>query len=166
MKYLVNYFPWNNYTFLIFILLSFFMAKVVEKPKIVKLQINAGKANPAPPIGTVLGPTGVNMQEFCSQFNEKTKDKIGMIIPVVISIFKNRSFTFILKSPPASFLIKDILKLKSGSAKPHVDKVASITVNQLKEIAKIKMDDLSANCIDSAVKIIAGTARSMGVTVL
>lgn len=142
------------------------MAKVVEKPKIVKLQINAGKANPAPPIGTVLGPTGINMQEFCSQFNDKTKDKMGMVIPVVISIFKNRSFTFVLKSPPASFLIKDTLKLKSGSAKPHVDKVASITVAQLEEIAKIKMEDLSANDVDAAVKIIAGTARSMGVTVV
>lgn len=139
------------------------MAKKITK--LVKLQIPAGKANPAPPVGTVLGPTGVNMQDFCSQFNEKTKDKMGMIIPVEISIYEDRSFTFVLKSPPASFLIKDALKLKSGSAKPHVDKVGSITSAQLEEIVKIKMDDLSANDLEAGVKIIAGTARSMGIKV-
>lgn len=139
------------------------MAKVASS--IVKLQIPAGKANPAPPIGTVLGPTGVNMQDFCSQFNEKTKDKMGMIIPVEISIFEDRSFSFIMKSPPASFLIKEAVKLKSGSARPHTDKVGSITQAQLEEIANTKMEDLSANDLEAAVKIIAGTARSMGVTV-
>ena len=139
------------------------MAKPVKQ--LVKLQIPAGKANPAPPIGTVLGPTGVNMQDFCSQFNDKTKDKMGMIIPVEISIYDDRSFSFIMKSPPASFLIKEATKLKSGSAKPHLDKVAKMTEAQVEEIATIKMEDLSANDIEAAKKIIAGTARSMGVTV-
>ncbi|HID91725.1 TPA: 50S ribosomal protein L11, partial [Candidatus Peregrinibacteria bacterium] len=123
------------------------------------------KANPAPPIGTVLGPTGVNMQDFCSQFNEQTKKDMGMIIPCEISIFTDRSFTFILKSPPASFLIKQVLNLKSGSAKPHTDKVATITQAQLEEIVKTKMADLSANDLAAGVKIISGTARSMGVVV-
>ena len=139
------------------------MAKAIKQ--MVKLQIPAGKANPAPPVGTVLGPTGVNMQEFCSQFNDKTKDKMGMIIPVEISIYEDRTFSFILKSPPASFLIKEAVKLKSGSARPHTDKVGHITQAQLEEIATIKMDDLSANDMAAAVLIIAGTARSMGVTV-
>lgn len=139
------------------------MAKQVTN--LIKLQIPAGKANPAPPVGTVLGPTGVNMQEFCSQFNDKTKDKMGMIIPVEISIYEDRSFTFILKSPPASFLIKEAIKLKSGSARPHVDKVGTISRAQLEEIANTKMEDLSANDLDAAVNIIAGTARSMGVKV-
>ena len=139
------------------------MAKPVKK--LIKLQINAGKANPAPPIGTVLGPTGVNMQDFCSQFNEKTKDQMGMIIPCEISIYEDRTFSFILKSPPASFLIKLALKLKSGSARPHSDKVGSITVAQLEEIAEVKKDDLSANDVAAAVKILSGTARSMGITV-
>ncbi len=138
-----------------------------KKPvkKLVKLQIHAGKANPAPPIGTVLGPTGVNMIDFCSQFNEKTKDQMGTIIPCEISIYEDRTFSFILKSPPASFLIKRALDLKSGSAKAHMEKVGNLTFAQLEEIAKIKKDDLSANDLESAIKIIAGTARSMGVTV-
>ena len=139
------------------------MAKKIKQ--LIKLQIEAGKANPAPPIGTVLGPTGINMQDFCSQFNEKTKDKMGMIIPCEISIYEDRTFSFILKSPPASFLIKRALKLKGGSARPHTDKVGSITEAQLIEIAEAKMEDLSANDIPAAIKIIAGTARSMGVTV-
>ena len=139
------------------------MAKPIKK--LIKLHIPAGKANPAPPIGTVLGPTGVNMQDFCSQFNEKTKEKMGMIIPVEIAIYEDRSFSFIMKSPPASFLIKQAVKLKAGSARPHTDKVGSITEAQLIEIAETKMADLSANDVDAAVKIIAGTARSMGVTV-
>lgn len=139
------------------------MAKPVKQ--LIKLHIPAGKANPAPPIGTVLGPTGVNMQDFCSQFNDKTKDKMGMIIPVEISIYEDRSFSFIMKSPPASFLIKQAVKLKSGSPRPHTDKVGAITQAQLEEIAATKMEDLSANDIPAAVKIIAGTARSMGVTI-
>ena len=139
------------------------MAK--ELKQLVKLQIPAGKANPAPPIGTVLGPTGVNMQDFCSQFNDQTKKDMGMIIPCEISIYTDRSFSFILKSPPASFLIKQALNLKSGSARPHTDKVATITKAQLEEIVKTKMADLSANDLEAGVQIIAGTARSMGVVV-
>ncbi len=146
---------------LLFILYN--MAK--ELKQLVKLQIPAGKANPAPPIGTVLGPTGVNMQDFCSQFNDQTKKDMGMIIPCEISIYTDRSFSFILKSPPASFLIKQALNLKSGSARPHTDKVATITNAQLEEIAKTKMADLSSNDLEAGVKIVAGTARSMGVVV-
>jgi len=139
------------------------MSKPVKQ--LIKLQINAGKANPAPPIGTVLGPTGVNMQDFCSQFNDKTKDQMGMVIPCEISIYEDRTFSFILKSPPASFLIKRALDLKSGSARPHSDKVGEITIAQLEEIAEVKKDDLSANDTAAAVKILAGTARSMGITI-
>lgn len=139
---------------------------MAKKPtKLVKLQIPAGKANPAPPIGTVLGPTGVNMQDFCSQFNDKTKEHMGMIIPVEISIYDDRTFSFILKSPPASFLIKKYTNLKSGSAEPHKTKVAKISLAQLEEIYETKKDDLSANDKDAGIKILAGTARSMGVTV-
>ncbi len=139
------------------------MAK--ELKQLVKLQIPAGKANPAPPIGTVLGPTGINMQDFCSQFNEKTKNDMGMVIPCEISIYTDRSFSFVLKSPPASFLIKQALNLKSGSARSHTDKVGTITRAQIEEIVKTKMADLSANDLEAGVKIIAGTARSMGVVV-
>ncbi len=153
----------KNFAIGLFIIYFIHMAK--ELKQLVKLQIPAGKANPAPPIGTVLGPTGVNMQDFCSQFNDKTKADMGMIIPCEISIYTDRSFSFILKSPPASFLIKQVLNLKSGSAAPHKDKVATITKAQLEEIVKTKMADLSANDIEAGVKIIAGTARSMGVTV-
>ncbi|MEK7673470.1 MAG: 50S ribosomal protein L11 [Patescibacteria group bacterium] len=139
------------------------MAKDIKT--VVKLQIAAGKANPAPPVGTALGPHGVNIQEFCSQFNAQTKDKGETIIPAEITIFDDRSFTFILKSPPAAVLIKKAVALAKGSATPHKDKVGNITRAQLEEIAKIKMEDLNANDLDAAVKIIAGTARSMGVTV-
>ena len=138
------------------------MAKVANK--IVKLQVPAGKANPAPPIGTVLGPTGINMQDFCSQFNEKTKDQMGMIIPVEISIYDDRTFSFILKSPPASFLLKRALNLKSASAEPHKTKVGKVSRAQLEEIYEVKKADLSANDIEAGVKILAGTARSMGIT--
>lgn len=139
------------------------MAKAITRKA--KLQIIAAKATPAPPVGTVLGPTGINMQEFCSQFNEKTRDMGDSVIPVVISIYEDRTFSLEFKSPPAPFLIKKALGLKSGSAKPHVDKVGKITRKQLEEIAEIKKADISANDIDAAVKIIAGTARSMGVQV-
>lgn len=139
------------------------MAKEVKQ--LIKLQIPAGKANPAPPVGTVLGPTGVNMQDFCSQFNEKTREMGDMVIPVEISIYEDRTFSFILKSPPAAFLIKKAINLKSGSAKPHVDKVGKISRAQLEEIAEVKKADLSGNDMDANVKIIAGTARSMGVKV-
>lgn len=139
------------------------MAKAVKT--VVKLQVPAGKANPAPPVGTALGPHGVNIQEFCSQFNNQTKDKGDTIIPLEITIFDDRSFTFIMKSPPAAVLIKKAINLAKGSAAPHKDKVGTITRAQLEEIAKIKMEDLNANDIDAAIKIIGGTARSMGVKV-
>ena len=131
----------------------------------VKLQIEGGKANPAPPVGTALGPHGVDMQAFCSQFNEATKDKMGIKIPCEITIYGDRTFTFITKQPPAAVLIKQILKLKKGSGVPHKDKVATITKDQLKQVAEEKMKDLNANDIDAAMKIMAGTARSMGVKV-
>ncbi len=139
------------------------MAKAIKT--IIKLQVSAGKANPAPPVGTALGPHGVNIQQFCTDFNNKTKDKGDTIIPCEITVFDDRSFTFIMKSPPAAILIKKAISLAKGSAAPHKDKVGTITRAQLEEIAKIKMEDLNANDIDAAVKIIAGTARSMGVKV-
>ncbi|MBD3331146.1 50S ribosomal protein L11 [Candidatus Peregrinibacteria bacterium] len=139
------------------------MAK--EVLTIIKLQIPAGKANPAPPVGTALGPHGINIQDFCSQFNNQTKEMGNTIVPVVLTIFDDRSFSFIMKKPPASFLIKQILKLKKGSGEPNKNKVATITRAQLEEVAKEKMDDLNANDVDAAVKIMAGTARSMGVKI-
>lgn len=139
------------------------MSKKVTK--IIKLQIPAGKANPAPPVGSALGQHGVNIQEFCTQFNEKTKDQGGSILPVVISVYEDRSFSFITKMPPASILIKEALNLKSGSGTPQKTKVANLTKTQLQQIAEKKMVDLNANDIEHAMNIIAGTARSMGVTV-
>ena len=133
--------------------------------KIIKLQIPAGKANPAPPVGSALGQHGVNIQDFCTQFNEKTKDQGDTIIPVVISVYEDRSFSFITKMPPASTLIKKAISLKSGSGTPHKDKVGNLTKKQLQEIAEKKMEDLNANDVEHAMNIIAGTARSMGVTV-
>lgn len=132
---------------------------------VVKLQIPAGKANPAPPVGTALGPHGVNMQDFCNQFNNQTQDKGDTIIPCVITIYEDRSFSFITKQPPAAILIKKAISLKKGSGVPHKEKVGNIKRAQLEEIAKIKMEDLNANDIEAAMKILAGTARSMGVTV-
>ncbi len=129
----------------------------------IKLQIPAGQANPSPPVGPALGQHGVNIMEFCKAFNAKTQSQAGTVLPVIISVYADRSFTFIVKSPPASFLIKKLAKLKKGSSEPHIDKVGSLTMEQLEEIAKIKMEDLSANSVEQAVKIIAGTARSMGV---
>ncbi|MFH1534048.1 MAG: 50S ribosomal protein L11 [Nitrospirota bacterium] len=137
------------------------MAKAIKT--VVKLQVPAGKANPAPPVGTALGPHGIQIQDFCSQFNNETKDMGETIVPVEITIYEDRSFTFIKKSPPAAILIKQALKLKSGSAAPHKDKVGTITRSQCEEIAKTKWEDLNAHDMDQAVKIIAGTARSMGV---
>ena len=131
----------------------------------VKLQIPAGKANPAPPVGTALGPHGIDIQAFCSQFNGETKERGDTIVPVEITIYDDRSFTFIMKSTPAAVLIKKAIKLKKGSGEPHVNKVGTITRAQLEKIAEEKMEDLNANDIDAAVKIIAGTARSMGVKV-
>ncbi len=132
---------------------------------IIKIQIAAGKATPAPPVGTALGPHGVNIQQFCTEFNNQTRELGDTIIPVELSVFDDRSFTFILKSPPAAVLIKKAVKVAKGSAVPHKDKIGTITRAQLEEIATIKMADLNANDLDAAVKIIAGTARSMGVTV-
>ncbi|MCW2962408.1 MAG: rplK [Thermoleophilia bacterium] len=139
------------------------MAKKVLKE--VKLQIPGGQANPAPPVGPALGQAGVNIMEFCKAFNAQTGDMNGTLIPVVITVYEDRSFTFIMKQPPAAVLIKQAINLKSGSAVPHRDKVGKLTDAQLTEIAEKKMSDLNANDIDAAKLIIAGTARSMGVTV-
>lgn len=133
--------------------------------KIIKLQIPAGKANPAPPVGSALGQHGVNIQDFCNQFNEKTKEQGDTLIPVVISVYEDRSFSFITKMPPASTLLMKALSLKKGSGTPQKDKVGSITKAQLREVAEKKMEDLNANDVEHAMNIIAGTARSMGVTV-
>ena len=139
------------------------MAKKVVA--LIKLAIPAGKANPAPPIGPALGQHGVNIMAFCKEYNAKTQDKAGLIVPVEISVFEDRSFTFILKTPPASVLIKKAAKLEKGSGEPNRTKVGSITRDQLKEIAETKMPDLNANDIEAAMNIIEGTARNMGVTV-
>ncbi len=132
---------------------------------LVKVALNAGAATPAPPVGTALGPHGVNIMEFCKQYNAATEAMRGTIIPVEITIYEDRSFTFITKTPPAAELIKKAAGLKSGSATPHNVKVGRITSAQVREIAETKMPDLNANDIDAAMKIVAGTARSMGVTV-
>jgi large subunit ribosomal protein L11 len=132
----------------------------------IKLQIPAGQANPAPPVGPALGQHGVNIMEFVKAFNAQTQSDAGTVIPVVITVYEDRSFTFVTKSPPAAVLIKQALSLDKGSAEPHRDKVAKITQAQLRTIAEKKMSDLNANDIDAAAKIIAGTARSMGVDVV
>jgi len=131
----------------------------------IKLQIPAGQANPAPPVGPALGQHGLNIAQFCKDFNERSKDKMGDITPVEITVFEDRTYTFILKTPPASELIKKFAKIPKGSGKPATEKVGSITKAQLKEIAEIKMPDLNANDIEAAMKIIAGTARQMGVDI-
>jgi large subunit ribosomal protein L11 len=131
----------------------------------VKLQIPAGQANPAPPVGPALGQKGVNIMEFCKQFNAKTQSQQGLIIPVVITVFADKSFTFITKTPPASVLLKKAAKIEKGSAEPHRTKVATVTKAQVKEIATLKMPDLNANDIEAAMKMVEGTARSMGITV-
>jgi large subunit ribosomal protein L11 len=140
------------------------MAKKVVA--LIKLALPAGKANPAPPVGPALGQHGVNIMAFCKEYNAKTANQVGMIIPVEISVFEDRSFTFILKTPPASVLIKKAVGVESGSKEPNRIKVAKITRDQLREIAQTKMPDLNANDIEAAMKIIAGTARNMGVTVV
>lgn len=139
------------------------MAKKVTK--IVKLQVPAGKANPAPPVGPALGSAGVPIQDFCTQFNEKTREMGDTVVSVVITVYEDRSFTFIVKSPPAAILLKKALGKQSGSPKPHLDKIGTISRAQLEEIATTKMKDLNANNMDAAVKIIGGTARSMGIKV-
>ena len=132
----------------------------------IKLQIPAGAANPAPPIGPALGQKGVNIMEFCKQFNAKTQDKQGLIIPVVITVFSDKSFTFITKTPPAAILLARAAKVEKGSGEPNRNKVGKVTRAQLKKIAEIKMADLNASDLDSAMKMIAGTARSMGLEVV
>jgi large subunit ribosomal protein L11 len=136
--------------------------KVVGK---IKLQIEAGKANPSPPVGPALGQKGVNIMDFCKQFNAKTQSQAGYIIPVVIDVYEDRSFTFVTKSPPAAVLIKKAINLPKGSSVPNKDKVGKITEAQLEEIAKTKMNDLNATSMKSAVNMIKGTCRAMGVTV-
>ncbi|AFY40549.1 LSU ribosomal protein L11P [[Leptolyngbya] sp. PCC 7376] len=138
------------------------MAKKVVT--LIKLALPAGKANPAPPVGPALGQHGVNIMAFCKEYNAKTSDKAGMVIPVEISVYEDRSFTFILKTPPASVLIRKAAGVEKGSGQPNKDKVGSITRAQLKEIAEIKMPDLNANDIEAAMNIVEGTARNMGVT--
>lgn len=139
------------------------MAKKVVT--VIKLAINAGKANPAPPIGPALGQHGVNIMMFCKEYNARTADQVGLVIPVEISVFEDRSFTFILKTPPASVLIQKAAGIDRGSGEPNKKKVGSITRAQLQEIAQTKLPDLNANDIDAAMKIVEGTARNMGVTV-
>ena len=139
------------------------MAK--EAVKKIKLQIPAGKATPAPPVGTVLGPAGINLQDFCTKYNEATRDKMGDILPVEISIYDDRSFDFVVKTPPAAFLIKKYAKIEKGSVKGANQIVATLTQDQIKEIATTKLPDLNAYDVDAAMKIVEGTARNMGVEV-
>ena len=137
------------------------MAKAITKK--IKLQIPAGKATPAPPVGTVLGPAGINLQEFCTKFNDATRDKMGDVLPVEISIYEDRTFDFVLKTPPAAFLLKKVAKVKSGAA--NGETVATITKEQLKDVAETKLPDLNAYDVEGAMKIVEGTARNMGIKV-
>src|SRR5574344_2986731 len=141
----------------------FFVAKEVVKR--IKLQIPAGKATPAPPVGTVLGPAGINLQDFCSKFNEASKDKMGDVLPVEISIFDDRSFEFVLKTPPAAFLLKRAAKIEKASKKGANELVATISKEDLKKIAETKLPDLNAYDVDAAMKIVEGTARNMGIAI-
>jgi large subunit ribosomal protein L11 len=136
-----------------------------EVVKKVKLQIQAGKANPAPPVGTVLGPAGINLQEFCTRYNDATKDKMGDVLPVEISIYDDRSFDFVVKTPPTPFLVKKFAKIQKGSTKGKNETVGTLTKDQLKEIAEIKLPDLNCYSVEEAMKIVEGTARNMGVTI-
>ena len=139
------------------------MAKNVTKQ--IKLQIPAGKATPAPPVGTVLGPAGINLQEFCTKYNDATKDKMGDILPVEIKIYEDRSFDFVIKTPPAAFLIKKYAKVKGGSAKGSKEVVGTLTKEQITEIATIKLPDLNCYTVEEAIKIVTGTAKNMGIKV-
>ena len=139
------------------------MAKEISG--LIKLQIRGGAANPSPPVGPALGAKGVNIMEFCKQFNARTQEKAGKVLPCVITVYNDKSFDFVVKTPPAAVLIKKAAGLKKGSGKPHTDKVGKITKAQVKEIAEAKMPDLNASDIEAAMKIIEGTARQMGVTV-
>ena len=140
-----------------------FVAKEIKTQ--VKLQIPAGKANPAPPVGPALGQAGVNIQEFCTKFNDKTREQMGAIIPVVITVYDDRSFTFVTKTPPASDLLKKAAGIKKGAGNPLKEKVGSVTRDQLREIAETKMPDLNANDVEAAMNIIAGSARNMGIVI-
>lgn len=133
--------------------------------KKIKLQIPAGKATPAPPVGTVLGPAGINLQDFCTKYNDATRDKMGDILPVEISIYEDRSFDFVIKTPPTSFLLKKYAKINKGSVKGSNEIVATLTKEQLKEIAEIKLPDLNAYTVEEAMKIVAGTAKNMGIAI-
>ena len=139
------------------------MAKEITKK--IKLQIPAGRATPAPPVGTVLGPAGINLQEFCTKYNDATKDKMGDILPVEISIYEDRSFDFVIKTPPTAFLLKKVCNVKKGSTKGKNETVATISKDKLREVAEIKLPDLNAYTIEEAMKIVAGTAKNMGIEV-
>lgn len=139
------------------------MAKKVKA--VVKIQIQGGKANPAPPVGTALGPHGINLMQFCKEYNAKTSNMVGQVVPVEVTVFQDGSFTFILKTPPAADLLKKAAGVKGGSSVPNRDKIGSVTHAQLREIAETKLKDLNAVDIEGAMKIVAGTARSMGITI-
>ncbi|MFT4698389.1 MAG: large subunit ribosomal protein L11 [Flavobacteriaceae bacterium] len=139
------------------------MAKEIDK--VVKLQVRGGAANPSPPVGPALGAAGVNIMEFCKQFNARTQDKQGKVLPVAITVYKDKSFDFVIKTPPAAVQILEAAKIKKGSGEPHIRKVATISWDQVKMIAEDKMPDLNAFTVESAMKMVAGTARSMGVKV-
>ena len=136
-----------------------------EAVKKIKLQIAAGKATPAPPVGTVLGPAGINLQDFCTKYNDATKDKMGDVLPVEISIYDDRSFDFVVKTPPTPFLVKKFAKIQKGSTQGKNETVGSLTKDQLREIAEIKLPDLNCYTVEEAMKIVEGTARNMGVTI-
>ena len=140
------------------------MAKNVTKP--IKLQIPAGKATPAPPVGTVLGPAGINLQEFCTKYNDATRDKMGDILPVEIKIYDDRSFDFVIKTPPAAFLIKKVSGAKKGSTKGSKEVVGKLTEAQLREIAETKLPDLNCYTVEEAMKIVEGTAKNMGIEIV
>ena len=133
--------------------------------KLIKLQIPAGKATPAPPVGTVLGPAGINLGDFCTKYNEATRDKMGDILPVVITIYEDRSFDFVIKTPPAAFLVKKYAKVKAGSAKGSKETVGSLTKEQVKEIAEIKLPDLNCYTVEEAISTVEGTAKNMGIEI-
>jgi len=136
-----------------------------EAVKKIKLQIEAGKATPAPPVGTVLGPAGINLQDFCTKYNEATRDKMGDVLPVEISIYEDRSFDFVIKTPPTAFLLKKFAKIKKGSTKGSSEVVATISQETLRQIAEIKLPDLNAYTVEEAMKIVAGTAKNMGIAI-
>ena len=139
------------------------MAK--KKKKKIKLQIAAGKATPAPPVGTVLGPAGINLQDFCTKYNDATRDKMGDVLPVEISVYEDRSFDFVIKTPPTAFLLKKFAKIQKGSVKGSSETVATISQDTLREIAEIKLPDLNAYNIEEAMRIVAGTAKNMGIVI-